>query len=348
MSFVTTGSMEPTLDPGDGFVALPTELTGTPGEGDVVVFESREVEGGGLTTHRIVEETDRGYITRGDANPFTDQDGGEPPVQEAQVVAVAWQPGDDVLVIPFLGSLALGIQSALEAIQIRLAQLFGTRLFLGTEGLGYLIFAASVVLYVVAGRFEADTSRERDRTRETGPSPHVLMLALTLVVLAGVTAPMVIPAGTQQFSIVSAEFESESPTVIEQGTSESVPYEVSNTGVVSTVVVLESKSDNLAVEPQVLDVPGQSSANLTLTLSAPPETGAYRLFLDQRQYLGFLPTGTILSLYEVHPWLPILAIDLLVGVPFYLLGLLVLGRGRYRSRSRDGPSRLGRLRSRLL
>jgi len=70
-----------------------------------------------ITTHRVVDEAERGYITRGDANPFTDQDSGEPPVQEAKIEAVAWQPAGEVLVILWLGTAVEGIQSTLQSIQ---------------------------------------------------------------------------------------------------------------------------------------------------------------------------------------------------------------------------------------
>lgn len=65
LSYVETGSMQPVLNPGDGFVAIPTPIAGGIGVGDVVTFDAQEIEGGGLTTHRVVEETERGYITRG-------------------------------------------------------------------------------------------------------------------------------------------------------------------------------------------------------------------------------------------------------------------------------------------
>ncbi|KPN31210.1 signal peptidase I [Halolamina pelagica] len=110
LGYVETGSMEPTLEPGDGFVAVPAAVTGDVEEGDVIVFRAEELQGGGLTTHRVVGETERGYITRGDANPFTDQDGNEPPVKEGQIVAEALQIGGSVVVIPNLGTLVTGLQ----------------------------------------------------------------------------------------------------------------------------------------------------------------------------------------------------------------------------------------------
>ncbi|MFC7114202.1 signal peptidase I [Natronoarchaeum sp. GCM10025703] len=117
LGFVSTGSMEPAVDAGDGFVAVPALLAGDVSEGDIVVFDAEELQGGGLTTHRVVGETDEGYVTKGDANPFTDQDGGEPPVSEGQIVAHALQVGDTAVTIPHLGTGIMGVQSAADGLQ---------------------------------------------------------------------------------------------------------------------------------------------------------------------------------------------------------------------------------------
>lgn len=77
LSYVETGSMDPTLSPGDGFIAIPNAVAGSVEEGDIITFRAQTLHGGGLTTHRVVGKTEHGYITKGDANPFTDQDSGE-------------------------------------------------------------------------------------------------------------------------------------------------------------------------------------------------------------------------------------------------------------------------------
>ncbi len=41
------------------------------------------------------------------------------------------------------------------------------------------------------------------------------------------------------------------------------------------------------------------------------------------------------ALYHFHPWAPIVAIDAMLGIPFYLLGIKLAGTGRVRTRSRD-------------
>ena len=334
LSYVTSESMEPTIDTGDGFVAVPPEGAGDIDEGDVIVFEAEQIQGGGLTTHRVVDVTDEGYITQGDNNPFTDQDGGEPPVARTEVKAVAWRPGGSVLTIPFVGTAVTGIQSLLQSVQLTLARTLGTRALLGTQGLAYVMLGSSVVLYLVGGRFEDDRRRERGRTRDDGTSAYALMALLTLVVVAGVTAAMVVPAGAQEFGIVSAEFESDSPTVIQQGTTESFNYTIGNSGVVPTVVFLEATGERIDTQPRQFTIDGRSTATTEVTISAPEETGRYRAFVQQYRYLQVLPTPVIEELYRVHPWAPIAVIDAMVAVPFYLFGLWVLGSGRLRERER--------------
>jgi len=348
LSYVETGSMAPTLAPGDGFVALPPALAGDIEQGDVVTYRAEEIQGGGLTTHRVVEETDQGYVTRGDANPFTDQDSGEPLVKDGQVVAVAWQPGGSVLAIPYLGTAVGGLQGAIQTLQVRLAGLLGTRSLLGLQGLTYLLFGATVVLYVL-DLFVSDggTDRERDRARETGTDARLLVAAMALGLALAATAAMAAPAGSQEFSIVSAEFESDSQFVVQQGESTTTTYPVGNSGFIPVVTYLEPGSERVTISPGTLRVGPNSVRNATLTLSAPPKTGAYRRYVVEHRYLAVLPPPVIRGLHGVHPWLPVAAIDAVIAVPFYLLGTRLVGTGRVRTRSRENPSGVWRFLSRF-
>jgi len=349
LAFVETGSMAPTMQPGDGFVAIPAQLTGPPEEGDVVTFRAEEIRGGGLTTHRIVGETERGYVTRGDANPFTDQDGEEPPVKRAQVVAVAWAPGGEVMVIPALGTVVQSVQAGLEFVQRTLAAFVGSRALLGTQGIAYLLFGVTMLYYLV-GEFRStggrDRTRSRSRDRDSGLDPRVITLALTLLLVGGMTAAMVGPAGQQQYGVVSAEFESERPTVITMGESNTIPYPVGNGGLVPVYAYVEPASEGVSVEPERLYLERGEVENASVTLSAPPQTGYYRRFVVEHRYLALLPGSVIDTLHDVHPWAPIVAIDLAVGVPYYLLSVALVGTGRLRQRTRETTrsSFVGRLR----
>lgn len=338
LGYVETGSMEPTLEPGDGFVAVPSAVSGDVERGDVIVFRAEELQGGGLTTHRVVGETQRGYVTQGDANPFPDQDGGEPPVKEGQIVAEVLQVGGEVVVIPNLGTLVTGLQGGFAEVQRRLAVATGSRSLLGAGGLAYLLLGLSLLLYVydlLASRGEQrDYGRDHADGRDDGVSPGLVVAVLAAVLIASATAAMVVPAGTQQFGVVSAEFSSENPTVIEQGTSSTLPYTVPNGGLLPVVTYVEPASDGVAVSPERVRVAGRSSATVEMTLSAPPETGYYRRFVTEHRYLAVLPPSMLDTLYGVHPWLPIVVIDAGLGGMIALLGLLLLGGRRVRVRKR--------------
>ncbi|TKX85354.1 signal peptidase I [Halorubrum sp. SS5] len=341
LSYVETGSMQPTLSPGDGFVAIPAQIAGGIGPGDVVTFDAQEIQGGGLTTHRVVEETERGYVTRGDNNPFTDQDGGEPVVQDADVVAKALQVGGSVVVIPHLGTVAMGFQSALQSVQTWLAVTFGVRSFQGAQGLAYIIFGLSIVAYAVDWYLNAGSrDREsRDRSRDDGTSVFAVLGVLALVLMATATAAMVVPGGTQEYGVVSAEFESENPTVIERGTSQEIEYAVPNAGLVPVYAYVTPASPGVDVEPQRLAVGSRGEASTTVTLSAPDETGYYRLFVVEHRYLAVLPPGVVDELYGVHPWAPLVAINGLLGGGIVGVGLLLLRGEPARIRSRGSRER---------
>jgi signal peptidase len=253
-----------------------------------------------------------------------------------------------VLAVPGVGAVVTGTQGVLETVQRRLAALLGTRSLLGVQGLAHLLLGASIVAYAVDVWLSSGRSRrERDRSRDSGTSTRLLVAVFAGAIVLSATAAMAAPAGTQEFGVVSSELDTPGVGVIEQGTSESTTYILGNGGMVPMVVFLEPETEGIEITPQELRLPPQSSVNATLTLSAPPETGYYRRFMTEHRYLALLPQSTIHTLHGIHPWAPIVAIDALLGIPFYHLGVRLVGTGRIRSRSRDKPSRLRRLRSRF-
>ncbi|MFB6191896.1 MAG: signal peptidase I [Haloarculaceae archaeon] len=340
LSYVETGSMEPILEPGDGFVAVPPGLTGDIEEGDVIVFDAKNLHDGGLVTHRVVDRTPRGFITKGDANPVTDQAGEEPPVRRSQVVAEAYQVGGRLVVIPNLGVAAILMGELLTGFQRRLATLLGTRGVLGTQGLAFILFGFGTAAYLLS-EFGSRTSG-RARTREVGRDAggtdgRLIVAALTLLLVLFLTASMTVPAGTQEFGVVSSTTDAPGTGVIESGGTETLRYRVPSNGVLPVVVYLEPASEGIAVDPGELYVPGSQVRESIVELSAPSETGYYRRYLVEHRYLAVLPRGVIRTLYGVHPWLPIVAIDALLGLGFAGFGSGLLTVGRTRARSRDLP-----------
>ncbi|ADD04905.1 peptidase S26 domain protein [Natrialba magadii ATCC 43099] len=295
--FVETGSMEPTIDTGDGFVAVPTALTGSPEPGDVVVFEAEEIEDGELTTHRIVEETDHGYTTQGDANPFTDQDNGEPPVQDGQIVATAWELGGEPVTIPSLGTAIMTAGSALERVQIWLATTLGIRSLLDSSGLALVLLGLSIGLYVVETIRERSAQQAESSLAQPDSSPDLdpryLCLGFALLVVVGATAAMVVPAGTHSYNVVSADFDSEQPLVVERGTTDELTHPLPNAGYVPVISYVESGSEHVALESNREAVGPQSTGEIEVAISAPDETGYYPAYVTEYRYLHVLPASVI-------------------------------------------------------
>jgi signal peptidase len=348
--FVETGSMEPTLSPNDGFVSVPGAVAGDVDVGDVVVFRAERLQGGGLTTHRVVGETGAGYVTQGDANPTTDQAADEPPVKDAQIVAKALQIGGRVVVLPHLGTVVSTVHDAVAGIRSIPADVPGGGRLSGVQWVASLLLVVTIAIYLLDWRGERGgvrADRRRDTRGETGRDARVIIGVLTLFVVIVTTASMVVPGGPQAYGFVSSNHDVPGASVIGVGEMETTTYFVTNGGLLPVMSVLETEDDGITVEPTEVRVGPRSTAEATVTLSAPAEPGYYRRFVVEHRYLVLLPSSWIRALYGVHPWLPIVAVDSLVGIPFYLLGTKLVGTGRIRTYSRDGPSAAHRVFNKL-
>jgi signal peptidase len=350
LGHVDSGSMAPTLEEGDGFIAVPAELVGDVGAGDVVVFEAEEIHDGEATTHRIVEEREEGYITQGDNNPFTDQSTGEPPVTDGQVKAVLLTVDGEVLRIPYLGTAAGAVGSAVGSVERRVAAFFGVRR-LGSQQLSYLLFGLGLVAFTAlfiterTGGRAGKRARERDRsrTREVVFDTRVLLAGGVLLLCAGATVGMVAPADSETYGVVSTEGNASSPTIVPQGESDSFTYRVSNGGYLPTISYLEPTSDGIEIDPNRVRLGHNETTNTTVTLEAPEETGYYLRSQTEYRYLVVVPPSMIDSLYDVHPWAPYVLINAVIATPFVLLWLVFGGQNttvRLRRRNRERTSGL--------
>ncbi|WP_254762197.1 signal peptidase I [Natrinema marinum] len=337
LGYVATGSMEPTMDAGDGFVAVPSVVSGDVEEDDVVVFQARELHDGGLTTHRVVDETDDGYVTKGDANPFTDQDGGEPPVQEGQIVAEALQIRGTVVTIPHLGSAVMAIQGLAEQVYGTVAPIVGVTTTATSDGLGSMLVAVGVALLGFGTVFERLGPEHRETTRRRSRENVIAFwTALGLVLLVFVTfatAAMVVPSGTYEYGLVSTESPSDDPQVVAPGATAELTRTVDNAGYLPVVVVHEAESGGIATTPEWQTVGSRAGGETTVRLSAPEETGEYTRHLGEYRYLALFPPRVLVWLHGVHPLVAIAAVNgVIVGLSVALV-LVIFGSGDIRFRT---------------
>ncbi len=325
--YVETESMSPTIMPGEGFVLIPDAVAGPPQPGDVVLFEAQELRGGGPTTHRIVEETERGYITQGDNNNAPDQVTREPPVTRAQIAGQALEIRGHVVTIPYTGAVATTtsglVEDARQHVNVLLWRLTDTSGLSATQ-FSYLLAGILLVLYGIESVREKNTARpDRRHVRTDGGeddlpvSTHTILVALTLVLVIAMTAAMVVPGGTQQYGVVASE--TESPVLVPPGEETTVTHGIENSPVLPMVVFIE-ESNNVQLDRHEVVLDRGGTANVSTVLSVPDSIGHHRFYLVEHRYIAVLPDSLLRTLYAQHPWLPLFAINALVAVPYYVIG----------------------------
>jgi len=338
LGFVTTDSMQPTLDPGDGFIAVPAAVSGDVEPGDVVVFEAEELHGGGLVTHRVVDETEAGYVTKGDANPFTDQDGDEPPVTEDRIVATALRVDGEVVVVPHLGTAITFVRDAFRPVSRAVDGLLGVEGGSGVRTLGPALFGLGALLFAAtalrrSGKGSRDRSRSRDR--EAVVDGRVVAAVVIVLVLLPANAAMLAPVTAHQVTVDGDELAGDA------GETATAEITARNDGVVSMLVVLEAADPAAETAPSVLELPPGETTTATLSAPTPPPGEARTVRVAERRYFTLLPTPVLLSLHDASPLLAVAAIDVLLvtGVLGVVGGALGIRRLRLRNTGRDLPLR---------
>ena len=344
LSYAESGSMEPAIEEGDGVVLVPSQGARSPGVGDVVTFQAELVNGGSLTTHRVVEVTEEGYVTKGDANPFTDQDTGEPAVTEAQVVGVVPTFRGEPVTVPGLGTFVESTRAAVASLQMTISSYIGTSLVTGTQGLAYILFGVGATVFVLTFLLDEDDERteSRDTDREGVFSTWTVVLVATLFVVFVVTGVMVSQGGPTKYELVSSESDPDTPRVVQAGESVERRYVMSNPGHIPAVSFVEPASNGVEVDEENREhyLGGNETVNATVTLNAPSEKGYYPMYVVEHRYFAVLPTGTIEAMYAIHPWVPIVVINGLVAGAFVVFSAVLVGTKPVRTRTKKSGTLL--------
>ncbi|MWG33165.1 signal peptidase I [Halomarina oriensis] len=291
LSYVTSGSMEPTLSPGDGYLVVEGPVS----EGDVVTFHSEER---GYVTHRIVSETDEGFITKGDANPSTDQAAGNPVVSESAIVGTVVTLGGGPLVIPMLGPL-VG--------------------FVGTYELLVFGVVAALFAWGFVGNGGGTPIREVYTFDDLARPLFLGLVVASLLVM--VFATSVHPA---RYAVEEGELTQRHSIPAGQEVEREVTVKTNHLPFTTTVA---DASGATVVERTV------EGSTTTLTLHIPPqEVGTYEPSVRVSPYPAVLPGAWLDTLHGVSPYLARVVVLLVTFGPlFAAYSLFFDGGARMRS-----------------
>jgi signal peptidase len=312
ISYVTSDSMEPTIGTGDGYVLVPA---GDIVPGEIVTFYSAEREG--YVTHRVVGTTTDGYLTRGDANPSTDQAAGGPPVERDVVAGQVLTVGGTPVLIPQLGT-AAGLLRSNWMVLFGIVSLLVLRAFRGSSDRGRQAGEQSVL-------------RSRDVVL---PALLIAIVASTLLFSMGAAH------SERTYSVTASGDENARALPVGENTTVSVRTGRAATPLTRVLVDAEgvtvlnttqedpARGTNTASAAQGRRLGSELFATTQVTLNAEipaqAEPGPHTVNVSVYSYPSTLPKGALEYLHAVHPVLAALVSVLASFAPGYVLYWLLV------------------------
>lgn len=300
LSYVYSDSMEPTIERSDGYVLI---RTGDASVGDIVTFWSSER--GSYVTHRITGRSDQGFITKGDANPTTDQAAGSPYVGRDDIRGRVLTVRGTPVLVPRLGEFAQSVRTHRAPI----VGLLGSALLAG----------------LLRGRTASRPSRSVPRVRD------VLWPVFVVAVISAVGLQFV-GGHTKQVTYVALSSETDEPNRLTVGEAGTDSFTINQSKPPMTTHVVST--DRMTITNQT-----RNASTITVSVRIPPptQTGVVTTTVTVNRYVTVLPTSIIHRLHGIHP---LLAGSTTVGVamlPIVILATVGID-GKRPIRSVESPS----------
>lgn len=303
-----TGSMQPTA-PTDSLVLV---VDAEPTVGDVALFESPESDRPVL--HRIVGTTDEGeaFLTQGDANEYSDQETGAPPVTTDEIYGTVPTVLGQPVVIPHLGRLVTN-----PVLFAGIWALLGLSLLYSTTG--------------------------GETIRETVASVPLRVHVVVLGVVIAVALPIAVlgaPATADTHILTTETAPAEDPSLVRPGETGHRTVVVSSpvSWVLHHSVHVSGDLHVTATEPR------SGSDAVAVTVANEPATApaVHRGTVTVYSYPAVLPASVIESLAALHPAIAALATATVLGGVIVLLGFVLIDPGRTVRASRTSIRRVRR------
>lgn len=288
MITVNSGSMEPEIETISDVVVVDTSDS-NPDVGEIIVYDAATIDH--QVTHRVVEESPKGYVTKGDNNVMTDQESGEPPVTERRVNAVVVQIGESPLIIPAIGHLSILFTTYRE-----------------------LILTLLIVSLVLDGMSK---SGRNPTVKQSLKFLSITCLGLVLIWSSFVLLSL--DSSEHRIVEVQDNADPEDPSEIEAGEEIVRSIELpKSTHVYPTQDVVEIVDDSRSItgNTELIDRNETNRGTVEYTYRNPPieKKGVYVVKSVKHVYPVTLPRGWIIHLHNIHPLAASLTTVSVVGV----------------------------------
>jgi signal peptidase len=312
---IRTWSMKPVLTRGDMVFLFPATEKRQFSKGQIIVFRAEEHGIYDWIMHRIVGgDQEQGFITQGDANDYTDQEGSRYPLIQPE-----WIAG----VVPTLGQMPLKIP-LLGYIPLLLEQHMYNPFLLA----GFMVILAFVLL--LGELFKSKKKRRKEViTVEQlfflgGLAFAVMMAAVMLMGSLFITFPYGVEdrAGVLMGSDVG---------VIQKGTEkEIVLAELKNTGALPAYYFVTTNDRQIILAQDNYVLSGGEEKKITAVVRGETE-GIYQANIIVGMFFSFLPPGLIYALARINFWVALVVVSIVPASPLFVFPFLDY---RYRRRLR--------------
>lgn len=308
LAFVQSDSMAPEIETGDMFFVQSSESYEV---GDIIVFESSAESDETIITHRIIEENQDGFITRGDNNDATDQDLGNAPVSNQQIIGKVVETGDSAVTVPELGFVS-------EIINRYQIQLLG--------GVFALLFVETIGLY----SFSSDRNKNRSNPENNikrYPSPIKVTIVLSIVLIAvwsGLIYLSAEPILSENIQI--GDEETDDISTGEKNVS-TVNYSVSSRLPVNNQAYIVGNGDVLSV-----DKLPNGDTSIEYVTGPYDEPGLENFQVLAYSYPTLLPSFLITYLHNIHPILACVGTSSVISMPIILVVFVLFDNSPIRVR----------------
>lgn len=293
--YVYSESMEPTIKTNDGFILISSKTYET---GDIITFKPKVLEQP-YVTHRIIDITlDREYITKGDNNIMTDQQGGEPPIQLDQVIGKALCISGKLIVLPKLGLISQKIQKSMPKINV-----------FTLISVIILIYALGFVLDMIFNKENTrKNKKKRIRLLDIAPffDPLFLIMCILIIINTLIVGQTIKSWKTEEISYVVVSREG-LPNPISGEKFERIKS-LENSSIIPYYTILEPTDGNMTIKPRILLIPPKENVDYVVSVTAPEKIGYYVQKINIKTYPKLIPPKLLEQLYSISPFIPLLII----------------------------------------
>lgn len=306
LTVIRSNSMYPVWERGDMVFIVNLKENDKIINEDIIFFKTEEgsLAKKGWIAHRVVSgNLEKGFITKGDANDYTDQDlENSVPIQREWIAGKSFMIGESPLGIPKIGYLSLWAEKY--------------------QGNPYLLPVIALILAIIIAIGEMKAGKKRHKKGHG--------VDLQLIYFIGGFTISIIMGGTMAASgqNLKLSYEISKDTqgilmgsnvgILQIGDEVTNPLsDLSNDGIIPSIGVITTEDEQINLSHENLYLTKGQEINSTYTLNA-EKIGKYDSSIRIAIFFPFLPSSLIYFLAQKSYWLTIVLVSLVPGLPLML------------------------------